>query len=84
MQVPGRPKLDIGSLVSGSFLVFHGILSQSKKSRTLTEGNPALWIFFFSLSLTKRRLNQIPHKPRFHTGLRAVRQSNGFIVGITT
>ena len=35
----------------------------------------------FSLSLTKRRLNQIPHKPRFHTGLRAVRQSNGFIVG---
>lgn len=36
----------------------------------------------FSLSLTKRRLNQIPHKPRFHTGLRAVHQSNGFIVGI--
>ena len=23
----------------------------------------------------------IPHKPRFHAGLRAVRQSNGFIVG---
>ena len=27
-------------------------------------------------------VNLISHKPRFHTGLRAVRQSNGFIVGI--
>ena len=26
-------------------------------------------------------VNLISHKPRFHAGLRAVRQSNGFIVG---
>lgn len=40
----------------------------------------SLDILFFSKS-NQTAVNQIPYKPRFHVGLRAVRQSNGFIVG---
>lgn len=51
------------------------------KRAGLSQGEIRLFGYSFSSKSNRTAVKPIPHKPRFHAGLRAVRQSNGFIVG---
>lgn len=53
------------------------------KRAGLSQGEIRLFGYSFSSKSNRTAVKPIPHKPRFHAGLRAVRQSNGFIVGNT-
>ena len=62
------------------FVSLHIVIAERDRQRT---GGPVSFQprIFICSKIVVTVVNLIPHKPRFHAGLRAVRQSNGFIVG---
>lgn len=64
------------------FVQLHIIMAERDRQRT---GGPVSFHprIFICSKIVVTVVNLISHKPRFHAGLRAIRQSNGFIVGNT-
>ena len=62
------------------FVQLHIVIAEQDRQRT---GGPVSFHQRFSncSKIVVTVVNLISHKPRFHAGLRAVRQSKGFIVG---
>ena len=62
------------------FVSLHIVIAERDRQRT---GGPVSFHprIFICSKIVVTVVNLISHKPRFHAGLRAVRQSNGFIVG---
>lgn len=63
------------------FLYFTEFFPKAKRAG-LSQREIRLFGYSFFSKSNQTAVNQIPYKPRFPAGLRAVRQSNGFIVGI--
>ncbi len=77
-----HPKKPVHKNSLSLFVQLHIIMAERDRQRT---GGPVSFHprIFICSKIVVTVVNLISHKPRFHAGLRAIRQSNGFIVGNT-